>query len=154
MQKSVWAWNGETEVPCYHWEGSCRSTSLSMRAVSGQRKVLTHGGYWQKRHLDEEGSRKIFKKKVTRYENFIQIRENLWNYATFFSDRGLFLWFLWVSSCGSGGKEPAWDAGDLENAGLIPGSGNSPGGGNSKSYSCLEISWTETACWVRTWLNN
>ena len=37
-------------------------------------------------------------------------------------------------------KDPAVNAGDARDAGLIPGSGRSPGGGNSDSpqYSCLE----------------
>ena len=52
--------------------------------------------------------------------------------AYFCGSCGLPLWLR--------GKEPACDAEDLENAGLIPGSGNSPGGGNSNpfQYSCLE----------------
>ena len=38
------------------------------------------------------------------------------------------------------GKESACNAGDTEDAGLIPGSGRSPGGGhgNPLQYSCLE----------------
>ena len=38
------------------------------------------------------------------------------------------------------GKEPAWNAGDAEDVGLIPVSGRSPGGGhgNPLQYSCLE----------------
>ena len=38
------------------------------------------------------------------------------------------------------GKEPACNAGDIRDAGLIPGSGRSPGGGNGNplQYSCPE----------------
>jgi len=37
---------------------------------------------------------------------------------------------VWVPD-GSAGKEPACNAGDTEDRGLIPGLGRSPGGGNS-----------------------
>ena len=49
----------------------------------------------------------------------------------------------WLSS-----KESAWDAGDVGDAGLIPGSGRSPGEGNGNllQYSCLENS-TEKGAW-------
>ena len=38
------------------------------------------------------------------------------------------------------GKESAWNVGDTEDVGLIPGSGRSPGGGHGSpfQYSCLE----------------
>ena len=41
---------------------------------------------------------------------------------------------------GAGGKEPPASAGDVRDAGLIPGLGRSPGGGrgNTLQYSCLE----------------
>ena len=43
---------------------------------------------------------------------------------------------------GTGRKNPPDDAGDLRDAGWIPGWGRSPGGGrgNSHQYSCLENS--------------
>ena len=43
---------------------------------------------------------------------------------------------------GSAGEESACNAGDTEDAGLIPGLGRSPGGGNGNPlwYSCLENS--------------
>ena len=47
---------------------------------------------------------------------------------------------------GSAGKESACNAGDTEDAGLIPGLRRCPGGGNGNplQYSFLgEISWTE-----------
>ena len=42
-------------------------------------------------------------------------------------------------------KNPSADAGDVRDAGLIPGSGGSPGGGhgNPLQYSCLEVPWAE-----------
>ena len=42
-------------------------------------------------------------------------------------------------------KNPPANAGDLRDAGLIPGSGRSlgVGNGNPLQYSCLEIPWTE-----------
>ena len=41
---------------------------------------------------------------------------------------------------GASDKEPPANAGDIRDAGLIPGSGRSPGGkhGNPLQYSCLE----------------
>ena len=47
-----------------------------------------------------------------------------------------------VFPSGASGKEPATDAGDIRDVGLIPGLGRSPGGGhgNPLQYSCLEIS--------------
>ena len=46
---------------------------------------------------------------------------------------------------GTSGKEPAANAGDLRDVGLIPGSGRSLGGGhgNPLQYSCLENPWSE-----------
>ena len=53
---------------------------------------------------------------------------------------------------GSMGKEPACNAGDTTDTGLIPGLGRSPGEGhgNPLPYSCLENPWTEEAggLWV------
>ena len=42
-------------------------------------------------------------------------------------------------------KSPTASAGDIRDAGLIPGSGPSPQGGhgNPLQYSCLRIPWTE-----------
>ena len=42
-------------------------------------------------------------------------------------------------------KDPPANAGDVRDAGSIPGSGRSPGGGhgNPLQYSCLENPWTE-----------
>ena len=42
-------------------------------------------------------------------------------------------------------KNPPGNAGDIRDAGLIPGSGRSPGGGlgNPLQYSCWRIPWTE-----------
>ena len=42
-------------------------------------------------------------------------------------------------------KNPPANAGDIRDAGLIPGSGRSPRGGhgNLLHYSCLRIPWTE-----------
>ena len=52
-------------------------------------------------------------------------------------------------------KNPPSKAGDLRDAGLIPGSRRSPGGGHGKSlqYSCLENpmdrgAWRATVCGV------
>ena len=46
----------------------------------------------------------------------------------------------WASQVVSVVKNPPANAGDVRDAGLIPGSGRSPGGGhgNSLQYSCLE----------------
>ena len=53
--------------------------------------------------------------------------------------------------CWSGGEEPAADAGDARDAGLLPGSGRSPGGGpgNPPQYSCLE-NLTDRGTWQAT----
>ena len=47
---------------------------------------------------------------------------------------------FWGFPGGTNGKKPPANAGDIRNAGLIPGSRRSPGGGNGNSlqYSCLE----------------
>ena len=53
----------------------------------------------------------------------------------------LFILFVWVAfPGGSVSKEPACNAGDAGDTGLIPGSGRSPEGGHSNplQYSCLE----------------
>ena len=49
---------------------------------------------------------------------------------------------------GSAGKESTCNAGDTEDADLIPGSGRSPEGrdGNPFQYSCLENSMDRGAC--------
>ena len=49
------------------------------------------------------------------------------------------------------GKEPTCHAGDLRDAGSIPGSGWSPGGGHSNPlrYSCLESPMDRGAWWAR-----
>ena len=46
------------------------------------------------------------------------------------------------------GKEPLANAGDIRDAGLIPGLGRSPGGGhgNPFQYSCLEKPMDRAAC--------
>ena len=46
----------------------------------------------------------------------------------------------WGFPGGASGKEPTCHAGDLRDAGLIPGLGRSSGGGhgNPPQYSCLE----------------
>ena len=51
---------------------------------------------------------------------------------------------------GASGKEPPANAGDIRDAGLIPGSGRSPGGGhgNTLQYSCLENPKDRGAWWV------
>ena len=61
-------------------------------------------------------------------------------------------------------KNPPANAGDVRDAGLIPGLGRSPGGGHGKplQYSCLENSmnrgaWRATVHWVaisRTWFSH
>ena len=50
-----------------------------------------------------------------------------------------------VFSGGSVVKNPTANAGDVGDAGLIPGLGRYPGGGNDNQlqYSCLENPWTE-----------
>ena len=47
-------------------------------------------------------------------------------------------------------KNPAADAGDTGDVGLIPGLGRSPGGGNGKplQYSCLKNSMDRGAWWA------
>ena len=47
-------------------------------------------------------------------------------------------------------KNPSANAGDLKDAGLIPGSGRSPGGrhGNPLQYSCLENTTGRGAWWT------
>ena len=49
-------------------------------------------------------------------------------------------------------KNPAANAGDLRDAGLIPGSGRFPGGGhgNPRQYSCLENPLEDTGAWRAT----
>ena len=51
---------------------------------------------------------------------------------------------------GSSGKEPACNAGDVRDAGLIPGLGRSLGEqhGNPLQYSCLETSMDRGAWWA------
>ena len=51
---------------------------------------------------------------------------------------------------GSSGKELAYNAGGLRDAGLIPGLGRSPGGGhgNPHQYSCLENPRDRGALWA------
>ena len=48
------------------------------------------------------------------------------------------------------GKESAWNVGDTEDVGLIPGSGRSPGGGHGSpfQYSCLENPMDRGAWWA------
>ena len=48
------------------------------------------------------------------------------------------------------GKEPALNAGDATDAGLIPGWGRSPGAGNGNPlhYSCLENPMDRGAWWA------
>ena len=50
---------------------------------------------------------------------------------------------------GVSGKEPTCHAGDIRDAGLIPGLGRSPGKGNGNplQYSCLENSMNRGAWW-------
>ena len=50
---------------------------------------------------------------------------------------------------GSAGEESACNAGDTEDAGLIPGLGRSSGGGNGNpfQYSCLENPLDKRAWW-------
>ena len=52
---------------------------------------------------------------------------------------------------GASDKEPPANAGDIRDAGLIPGSGRSPGGkhGNPLQYSCLENP-KERGAWLVT----
>ena len=56
---------------------------------------------------------------------------------------------------GPSGKEPACQAGDVRDTGLIPGLGRAPGGGhgNPLQYSCLDNPtdrrvWWSTVYWV------
>ena len=48
--------------------------------------------------------------------------------------------YMQLTLNGSVGKEPAYNAGDIGDSGLIPGLGRPPGGGNGNplQYSCLE----------------
>jgi len=48
------------------------------------------------------------------------------------------------------GKEPAYNAGDARDMGLIPGLGRSPigGDGNPVQYSCLENPMNREAWWT------
>ena len=55
------------------------------------------------------------------------------------------LWALFACACGSDGKKPACNVGDLR---LIPGLGRSPGEGNPLQYSCLENFMDREAWWV------
>ena len=52
----------------------------------------------------------------------------------------------WGFPGSSGSKEPTCNAGDIRDAGSIPGLGRSPGEGNGKAlqYSYWEISWTDS----------
>ena len=60
---------------------------------------------------------------------------------------------------GPSGKEPACQAGDVRDTGLIPGLGRAPGGGhgNPLQYSCLDNLtnrrvWWATVYWVtKSW---
>ena len=51
---------------------------------------------------------------------------------------------------GTSGKEPAVSAGDIRDAGSVPGSGRSPGEGNGYhlQYSCLERSMDRGVWWT------
>ena len=51
---------------------------------------------------------------------------------------------------GASGKEPSANAGDIRDAGAIPGSGRSPGGGlgSPLQYSCLENPMDRGAWWA------
>ena len=51
---------------------------------------------------------------------------------------------------GAGGKEPPDNAGDVRDAGLIPGLGRSPGGGhgNPLQHSCLQNPMDRGAWWA------
>ena len=51
---------------------------------------------------------------------------------------------------GASGKEPSANAGDIRDAGAIPGSGRYPGGGlgNPLQYSCLENPMDRGAWWA------
>ena len=59
--------------------------------------------------------------------------------------RGNFSCSIWGFPDGSAGKESACNAGDTEDAYLIPGSGRSPGKemANHSSIFAWEIPWTE-----------
>ena len=76
--------------------------------------------------------------KVTVWgQTLVTCTENKCKIVTVFSPLGF--------SCGSGGKEPACNVGDL---GLIPGSGRSPGEGNGNPlpYFCLGNPMDRGAC--------
>ena len=57
---------------------------------------------------------------------------------------------LWSSQVALVVKKPPANAGDIRDAGLIPGLGRSPGEGNSNplQYSCLENLMDRGAWWV------
>ena len=57
---------------------------------------------------------------------------------------------LWVFAGGAGVKNPPAIAGDMREAGLIPGSGRSPGGGqgNTLQYPCLQNPMEREAWWA------
>ena len=52
----------------------------------------------------------------------------------------MYFMYVWGFPGGADGKEVPTKAGDIRDAGLIPGLGRSPGGGhgNPLQYSCLE----------------
>ena len=58
--------------------------------------------------------------------------------------------FIWASQVALVVKNPPANAGDIRDAGSIPGSGRSPGGGhgNPLQYSCLENAQNRGAWWV------
>ena len=57
---------------------------------------------------------------------------------------------IWASQVALLVNNPPTNAGDLRDAGSIPGSGRSPGGGNGHplQYSCLENPMDRGACWA------
>ena len=59
---------------------------------------------------------------------------------------------LWSSQMALVVKKPPANAGDIRDAGLIPGLGRSPGEGNSNplQYSCLENSMDRREAWRAT----
>ena len=56
----------------------------------------------------------------------------------------------WTSPSVASGKDPHAKAGDVSDAGSIPGWGRSPGGGNGNplQYTCLEDSMDSGAWWT------
>ena len=60
------------------------------------------------------------------------------------------IYFSWASHVVLVVKNPPAKAGDLREAGSIPGLGRSPGGGHSSPlhYSCLEDPMDRGACWA------